>query len=374
MSLASRAFYPRTRLHLFREVDLYDDDTAKKFAALCHTFPSISPLVVSLGAVSCWCDGEDSWILFPSLPSLRHLTVQEVWEGSFRVPLALSSHNQSYISAMFWHVQGFSKILELIGGSFELQHLALLSLGSPETLPAQYAEFQKYILFEGRRLRPESFAIEYPFDELYDILLSPESVISFERLRVFAISIATGLDLDFAVTVINATVNTLKILRIQFDKCKCTQLLPFSCITLDSDTGPPIWPDDFTLSHIRAIDIIAFDCDEADYGSSDDLDCWMIDCLTREVNLLEKATIRIATRFMNTDLPTLSGWDDVLTGELMSSFRLLTIQVVHGHDVLDPSLAGIFKSKVEGHFRGWLNVEFKVYIDIDMLNMLSIYP
>ncbi|KAK0459298.1 uncharacterized protein EV420DRAFT_314212 [Desarmillaria tabescens] len=363
MSLTSRAFYPRTRIHLFRKVELDGDKHAERFVALCRDFPHIPPLVVSLSASSCWSKSEDQLTPFPILPSLRNITVQEFWEDGIKAPLTLS-HNQSYISATFLWVEGFPKILEMIGGSPELQHLALLSVTTnPENLPAQYADFQKYILFEGHSLRPESFAIEFPFEELYDILLSPQSVISFERLRDFAISIMNEDDLDFAVTVVKATVNTLQNLRIQ----------------INWNRKVPIWPYGFMLSHIHTIDIIAFCPGLAHKGSQDDLDCWMMDCLTTKTNLLEKATIRFSTPNLGMEPPSLSDWDNVLTGELMPSFRLLNVQVIHGHDVLDPSVEGIFRTKVEAQFpvlqsHGRLNIEFKVDCGLSLLDMLAVNP
>ncbi|KAK0454338.1 hypothetical protein EV421DRAFT_411464 [Armillaria borealis] len=360
-SLTSRAFYPRTRPYLFREVELVEDEQTQRFAALCRDSPNIVPLVVSLDTTHCWFDEEDSGIPFPFLPSLRHITVTWVADCPFQVPSALSSSKKSYVSAMFWQleVNGLSQILEIIGGSSELQHLALLSLNSA-TEPLTCAEYQNYLL-EGRPLCPESFVIEYPFLELYGLLL-PQSIISFKRLRDFAISLLFESDVEFAVAVINLSLETLQNLRIQFDY----------------NSGPPIWPEDFTVSHIRAIDIIAFDPDQAHQGGSSVLNCWMIDCLTRKINRLEKATIRFATPDLSTDPPTLSDWDSVLTGESMPSFRLLAIQVVHCHGVLDPTLAGIFRSKVENQFpilqsRGWLDVEFKANDKtVDMLNMLAI--
>lgn len=36
ISLTSRVFYPRTRPHLFRRVELFEDEQAQRFAALCH--------------------------------------------------------------------------------------------------------------------------------------------------------------------------------------------------------------------------------------------------------------------------------------------------------------------------------------------------
>ncbi|KAK0196007.1 hypothetical protein F5146DRAFT_1028112 [Armillaria mellea] len=363
-SLTSRRFYPRTRLHLFREVGLNDDEKVQRFAALCRYSPDIVPLVVSLDTANCWFDQEDSEIPFPFLPSLRRIIV--TWAPDwypFRVPSALSSSKQSYISAMFWQldVNGLSQILEIIGRSSELQHLALMSLGSV-TDPLICAEYQNYLL-EGRPLCPESVAIEYPFLGLYDLLL-PQSIISFERLRDFAISFLYDSDVDFAVAVINLSLETLQNLRIQFT----------------DNSGPLTWPEDFTLSHIRVIDIIAFDPDQAHQGCSSDQHCWMKDCLTSKINRLEKATIRIATPDLSADPPTFSDWDSVLTGDSMPSLRLLIIQVVHCHDVLDPTLAGVFRSKVDNQFsilqsRGWLDVEFKSNdTKVNMLDMLAICP
>ncbi|PBK88478.1 hypothetical protein ARMGADRAFT_1015941, partial [Armillaria gallica] len=326
MSLTSRAFYPRTRPYLFRKVELVEDEQAQKFAALCRDSPDIVSLVVSLDTISCYFEEEDSGMPFPFLPSLRQIIMTWVPDCPFQVPSTLSSSKQSYVSAMFWQleVNGLSQILEIIGGSSELQHLALLSLSSDTIEPLTCAEYQNYLL-EGRPLCPESFAIEYPFLELYGLLL-PQSIISFERLRDFAISLLFDSDVEFAVAVINLSLETLQNLRIQFDY----------------NSGPPIWPEDFTLSHIRVIDIITFDPDQAHQGCSSVQNCWMKDCLTRKINQLEKATIRFATPDLSTDPPTLSDWDSVLTGESMPSFRLLTIQVVHCHGVLDPTLAGIF--------------------------------
>ncbi len=125
---------------------------------------------------------------------------------------------------MFWQleVNGLSQILEIIGGSSELQHLALLSLSSDTTERLTCAEYQNYLL-EGRPLRPESFAIEYPFLKLYGLLL-PQSIISFERLRDFAISLLFSSDVRFAVAVINLSLETLQNLRIQFDYSECSRL------------------------------------------------------------------------------------------------------------------------------------------------------
>ncbi|KAK0486418.1 hypothetical protein IW261DRAFT_796357 [Armillaria novae-zelandiae] len=360
MSLTHRAFRLRTRFHLFRRVELFEDKQAQKFSALCRDSPDIVPLVVSLETAYCYFNDEDSRIPFPFLPSLRQIMVSSAQDFDFQVPLALSSSKKSYVSAVFWQleVDGLSEILEIIGGSSELQHLTLMHLTS-ETEPLTCAEYEDYLL-EGRPLCPESFAIEYTFPKLYDLLL-PQTIISFERLRDFAVSVFFASGVRFAVAVISLSLKTLQNLRIQFS----------------SDMRFPIWPEEFTLSHIRSIDIIAFDPDQAQQGCSSDLHCWMIDCLTRKINRLEKATIRIATPDLSADPPTFSDWDWVLTGESMPSLRFLTIQVVHCHDVLDPTLAGIFRSKVENQFpilqsRGWLDVEF-TYNDRDEVNMLKTF-
>lgn len=282
----------------------------------------------------------------------------------FQVPLALSSSEKTYVSAMFWRLQvnGLSEILEIIGGSSELQHLALVNLTSAAE-PLTCAEYEDYLL-EGRPLCPENFAIEYTFPELYDLLL-PQTINSFKRLRDFAVSVFDDSDVTFAVAVISLSLETLQNLRLQFELGSVI----------------PIWPEDFTLSHIRVIDIIAFDPDQAQQGCSSDHSIWITDCFTRKVNRLEKAMISIATPDLSADPPTFSDWDSVLTGQLMPSFRLLAIQVVHCHDVLDPTLAVIFRTKVENQFsilqsRGWLDVKFTANdtTKVNMLDMLATAP
>ncbi|KAK0486417.1 hypothetical protein IW261DRAFT_1455404 [Armillaria novae-zelandiae] len=231
MSLTHRAFCPRTRFHLFRRVEVFDDEREQRFAALCRDSPDIVPFVVSLETAYCYFDDEDSGIPFPFLPSLNQIIVSSATDFPFQVPLALSSSKKSYVSAIFWELEvaGLSKILEIIGGSSELQHLTLMHL-SAETKPLTCAEYEDYLL-EGRPLCPESFAIGYSFPGLSDLLL-PQTIISFERLRDFAVSVICDSDVIFAVAVTSLSLETLQNLRLQFEICECSplsSLLLYNC-------------------------------------------------------------------------------------------------------------------------------------------------
>ncbi|KAK0226544.1 hypothetical protein IW262DRAFT_774430 [Armillaria fumosa] len=223
ISLTRSVFYPRTRPHLFRRVELFDDEEVQRFAALCHDSPDIVPLVVSFDTAFCYFNDEDSGIPFPFLPSLKQIMVSSADEFPLHVPSALSSSKNSYVSAMFWRleVNGLSEILEIIGGSSELQRLAFVNLTSVAE-PLTCTEYQNYLL-EGRPLCPENFAIEYTFPELYDLLL-PQTIISFERLRDFAVSVFDDFDVIFAVAVINLSLETLQNLRLQFERSESLPL------------------------------------------------------------------------------------------------------------------------------------------------------
>ncbi|KAK0435080.1 uncharacterized protein EV420DRAFT_1653455 [Desarmillaria tabescens] len=313
-SLTSHAFYTRTRIHIFRKMSFGHNFRCDKFVAMCRSSPHIPRVIKHLTLDNRYVPPDEIiTFIISSLTSVEWLVMKDVswvfWvtelvnRGATSFPSLRSLSVDFHDSICYASV---SETLTFIQLHPRIRCLELLSVPRLASIDAEYDLPARSSYLESFSISSSAFS-----SGLSDLMLNPRlSGLSFNRLRIFAISVQDNSDIRFVSTILKTASCTLEEVHLMHQSLR------------------PVLLDDLDISYLRKV-TITFSHPIYNERHSSTIKSWgkVFDARAKEVEeIIVRTVVSSPSLFGHMDYGVWSTWDATLSAT-RSRLRGLVFQV-----------------------------------------------
>ncbi|PBK93180.1 hypothetical protein ARMGADRAFT_1165417 [Armillaria gallica] len=281
-SLISKAFLPRSRIHLFRHVTLSLSSDSRRFCDLLSTAPFVAPLVKSLRIEegkydsdwsdwSLWSAARDcQWvcndpalpIILSSLPNLASLTIGAIYFKTFSTPHLSFAHALSTKAASLTTLNiecaHFDDLLDLLEMLVMFANVKILRLGSITAAAPFFTS--------ADRLQLGIEEIEVDMERSSEVVEMFLLRVQLEKLK--RLSVTNVQNIELLSSLIDMTRGSLEVLEVELpieDANRCSLLdtnhLESLSIKLSTCSLMDWWVKEFKTETLGWIMLVAENCD-----------------------------------------------------------------------------------------------------------------